>query len=356
MDVTTRTRTSCSVWIDLASPSHPFFFDALVDALTGIDTRTTVRRKTETAALSADLGFDHRVIGRDFDDPLLRKVGIPLRAAELALRMPDCRVSLSSRNAMCILASKARGVPSIHFTDNDITAYVPDLTAEKLYNRIEATATHNVVPRAFRVDELYRRGAAADSVHTYDGYKEDVYVAAFEPDPTFLDRLPFSSYLVVRPEALTAAYIDTEVESIVPRLLSEAVDRGYNVVYLPRKRGDEGFCDGFPADRVFVPPSPLNGLDLAWHAGCVLTGSGTMAREAACMGKPAVSFFPAQLLSVDRELVRDERIFHSRDPVAILGYIDALCASDRRPDLRRSRRVRAEVAALTERLVVEVTS
>ncbi|WP_331233269.1 DUF354 domain-containing protein [Natronorarus salvus] len=356
MTTTTRTTARYAVWIDLASPSHPFFFDALVDGLSGVDVRTTVRRKTETAALSADLGFDHRVIGRDFDDPRLRKVGIPLRAAELAVRMPDCGVSLSSRNAMCILASRARGVPSIHFTDNDITAYVPDLTAEKLYNRIEATATHNVVPRAFRVGELYRRGAGVDRVHTYDGYKEDVYVATFEPDPAFLDRLPFSSYLVVRPEALTAAYIDPEVESIVPRLLSDAVDRGYNVVYLPRKRGDEGFCDGFPADRVYVPPTPLNGLDLAWHANCVLTGSGTMAREAACMGKPAVSFFPAQLLSVDRELVGEGRVFHSREPRAILDHIDALDAADRRPDLRRSRRVRAEVAALTERLVAEVAS
>jgi predicted glycosyltransferase len=312
--------------------------------------RTTVRDKTETVDLAADVGFEYEIVGQDFDNPLLRKIGIPLRTGQLALSAPAADVSLSSRNAMCILASKARGIPSIHFTDNDITAHVDGLTYEKLYNRLEAMATHNVVPAAFETDELIKRGSDPDSVHTYDGYKEDIYIANFEPDPAFAEQFPFEEYIVIRPEALDAAYVDAE-RSLVPDLLEGAAERDLSVVYLPRGRGDKAHADPYDEDQVYVPDGALNGLQLAWHARCMLTGSGTMAREAACMEKPAVSFFPNTLLSVDQEMEADGRIFHSRDPGAILDYVDSLTEQDVSPDRDRSRAVRQEVVDLTTQII-----
>lgn len=139
---------------------------------------------------------------------------------------------------MCVLASKARGIPSIHFTDNDITAHVDGLQTEKLYNFLEAQATHNVVPAAFDQSELTRWGATREQIHAYDGYKEDVSVATFEPDDSFLEKLPFTEFVVIRPEALDAAYVDAE-RSIVPDLLEQLVEADENVVYLPRGRDDE---------------------------------------------------------------------------------------------------------------------
>ena len=352
MSMRSRTRTApVRAWVDLVSPSHPFFFDALADGLEDVAVTTTVREKTETVSLAKEVGFEHRVVGRDFDNALVRKFGIPLRTAQLALKAPNCDVSLSSRNAMCILASRLRGVPSIHFTDNDITAHIDGLWVEELYNRFEAAATHNVVPRAFATEELTRWGAASETVHTYDGYKEDVYVAGFEPDPDYHERLPFESgeYIVVRPEALTAAYVDAD--SIVPDILAEATRRDIGVVYLPRGRGDEVHARQYADDAVYVPDGAINGLQLAWHARCVLTGSGTMSREAACMEKPAVSFFPNTLLSVDQELVADGRIYHSRNPEDIIDYIESLSMTDVDPDRERARSVREEVVSLTERLI-----
>ena len=344
-----------TAWVDLVSPSHPFLFRGLTEAWSDLRVKTTVRRKTETVSLARETGFDFDVRGRDFDHPTLRKLGIPLRTAQLAARVPTADVSLSSRNAMCVLASKVRGIPSIHFTDNDITAYVDGLRAEELYNWLEARATYTVVPEAFETDELEKHGADPGSVFTYPGYKEDVYVADFEPDPTFVDRLPFEEYVVVRPEALDAAYVD-ETESLVPDILDGAVDAGCNVVYLPRGRGDRAYADPFDSDRVHVPTSAYDGLQLTAHARCVLTGSGTMAREAACMGKPAVSFFPNALLSVDQSLVEEGRILHSRDPERIADYVAGLDADDARLDRSRSRRVREEVVALTDRLVEAATA
>ena len=344
--MTTATATQ-TAWIDLVSPSHPFFFRGLVDSLNDVRTAVTVREKTETVDFAGETGFDYTVLGRDFDNTLLRKFGIPLRTMQLAARAPPASVSLSSRNAMCVLASKVRNIPSIHFTDNDITAHVDGLGFEELYNRLEAQATHNVVPAAFETSELTKWRVDSSRVHTYDGYKEDIYVADFDPDPSFPERLPFEEYIVVRPEALDAAYV-TEANSLVPELLRSASERGLSVVYLPRGRGDEGFTPPYSPDQVYVPETALNGLQLAWHSEGVLTGSGTMAREAACMNKPAVSFFPETPLSVDRELVRDGKILQSRDRHEIFDYLDANRGTE--GNLGQSRQVRDEVAELVTRL------
>ncbi|ADQ69310.1 hypothetical protein C499_12110 [Halogeometricum borinquense DSM 11551] len=342
------------VWVDLASPSHPFFFKALTDSLTNVKTTVTVREKTETVPLARQVGYEFQTLGKDYENPHLRKLGIPLRTAQLAVKAPKADVALSSRNAMCVLAAKARGMPSIHFTDNDICAYVDGLKAEELYHRLEAQATHNVVPEAFQSEVLTERGADPDSVHTYSGYKEDVYVAAFDPDPTFLDELPFDSeeFIVVRPEALSATYVDAN-GSLVPDILAGAVERGVNVVYLPREENDRSFADGLPAERIYIPDNPLSGLELSWHARCVLTGSGTMAREAARMETPAVSFFPSTRISVDRALIDAGEIFHSRDAEDILDYVTSISDRDAHPDRTRARRVRREVADLTADLLNE---
>ncbi|KZN22517.1 hypothetical protein A4G99_20235 [Haladaptatus sp. R4] len=344
--MTTATTTQ-TAWIDLVSPSHPFFFRGLVDSLTDVRTEVTVREKTETVDLAGETGFDYTVLGRDFDNTLLRKFGIPLRTMQLAAQAPPASVSLSSRNAMCVLASKARGIPSIHFTDNDITAHVDGLGFEELYNRLEAQATHNVVPAAFETSELTKWRVDSSRVHTYDGYKEDIYVADFEPDPSFPERLPFEEYIVVRPEALDAAYVSEE-RSLVPDILREAAERGIDVVYLPRGRGDEEFTAPYGPSDVYVPETALNGLQLAWHSDGVLTGSGTMAREAACMNKPAVSFFPETPLSVDQQMARDGDILLTRDHHEIFDYLDANRGTE--GSLGESKRVRDEVGELVTRI------
>lgn len=343
-----------TAWTDLVSPSHPFFFKSLADELPDVETITTVREKTETVDLAGEVGFDYSVLGKDFDNTLLRKLGIPLRTLQLAARAPSADVSLSSRNAMCVLASKVRGIPSIHFTDNDITAYVDDLPYEKLYNALEAQATYNVVPSAFATSELTRWGADENQILTYDGYKEDIYIAGFEPDPDFTEQLPFDEYIVIRPEALDAAYVDAK-RSIVPGLMERLVKNGYNIVYLPRGRGDEIYADPYSRDRVYTPKGALNGLQLAWHCQCMLTGSGTMAREAACMGKPAVSFFPNELLSVDAELINENRIYHSRDESSIIDFLTSQSSKDRKPGTARSEEVLSDVVELVNSAIQNET-
>ena len=115
---------------------------------------------------------------------------------------------------------------------------------------------------------------------------------------------------------------------------------GFNILYLPRYKIDNLYFS--PKNNVYVPPQPLNGLDICYYSTAVLTGAGTFAREAACLGVPAVSFYAGEtLLAVDKKMIKDGWMFFSRDSEKILDYIQN--KKRRNVSLERSKQVKKEV-------------
>ena len=109
-------------------------------------------------------------------------------------------------------------------------------------------------------------------------------------------------------------------KSIVPELFEKFRKYKINILFLPEYRSDKNYAAGF--DNVYMPEKPLNGLDVCYYSKAVLTGAGTFAREAAIIGTPAVSFFPKDdLLSVDKKMMENNLMLHSRNPEEILHYI-----------------------------------
>jgi hypothetical protein len=334
------------IWIHLVNTSHPVFFKALTKELDQKhDIYITARHRSETVALARQLGMMPKVIGRDFSNRMVKTVNHALKTIELFFRVPRFDVALAFGGSMSITVAWARRKPSVVFNDNDLI-FTEATRAGRLETRIMARADHIIVPAAFPTGVLTGRGAKEQSIHKFDGYKEDVYIADYEPDPDFPARLPFSDFVVLRPEALFAAYV-TETRSIVPELARSLVANNFNVVYLPRIEADLRHVERLREDRhLFVPEQALNGLDLCWYARAVLTGSGTFAREAACLGTPAVSFFPERLLAVDRQLVDEGKMLHSRSVEEIMEYLASSPRSAKAPNLERCRQVKHQVVSI----------
>lgn len=158
------------------------------------------------------------------------------------------------------------------------------------------------------------------NLYQYNGYKEDFYLADYRPDPTFLNKLPFEHYVVVRPENIKASYVEGR-QSIVPELLKALDAQGYNILFLPRYESDRDYAKDIK--NIYIPTEAVNGMDACYYADAILTGAGTMAREAACLGVPSVSFFAgAHLLTVDQSLVDAGKMFYSRDVQQIMQYLE----------------------------------
>ncbi len=147
----------------------------------------------------------------------------------------------------------------------------------------------------------------------YPGLKEEVYLCDFKPNPYFYQELPFENpidkpLITIRPPAVTANYHDKLSEKIFIKVLEFISKYDCYVVLLPRYK--EKQIDYIPKGkaRFFIPDKPLSGPDLIFYSDLVISGGGTMVREAVVLKTPAYSIFTANKGAVDSELEREGRL------------------------------------------------
>jgi predicted glycosyltransferase len=335
------------IWIDLLNPSHPLFFKPIVTELEKeFDIQLTIRHRAETVSLAKQLGLDATVLGSFYDEKKMKTVATVNRVITLLTKVQSFDWSISLEDSDCVAASMLRRKKSILFFDNDLKYKKQNGTIQLMENAVKLLANHIIVPKA--AGYILKNNGFHKKGHIFDGYKEDVYLADFKPNPLVKEQIPFQRYVVIRPEALRSFYVH-ETKSLVPGLLSFFKDNDIPVVYLPREQEDMRLAVGF---NVFVLKNPINGLDLCYYSDAVLTGSGTMAREAACMGKPAVSFFPGDnLLSVDEQLIEEGKMIHSREIMEIGKYILSQQGKKISTSFPRSQQVKKEVLGIIKEIL-----
>lgn len=304
------------LWIDLINPSDVLFFRSLLLDLNKYDIFVSLRDRAETIDLARSFDINGKIIGADYQEKFKKLLSVAYRTIQLQRQINKFDYALSFEDGMSVTVSRLRKKKSLLFCDNDLKFLQKKSFFQDVEMKIKSFADYIIVPEA--CSETFSNHLKKGKIVSYPGFKEDVYIADFMPDPDFVAKIPFQDYIVVRPEALGSFYVK-ETKSIVPELIKAFNEKHINIVYLPRDKEDIAYVKKF---NVHIPRTVLNGLDLCYHAKAVLTGSGTLAREAACIGKTAISFFPSKtLLSVDQQLVNENKILHSRNVEEILNYV-----------------------------------
>lgn len=326
--------TNIRIWFDITNTPHVNFFKPIIrefekDYLLVF----SIKDFAETKLLfESEIHKKHILVGsHKGENKVLKVLGMLSRTAMLLKRIPGFDVKISIGGDSSNYAAKLRGKKSITFDDNETS----------FNNRYSKFTDYSFWPTAIPRHVIREQGFKDENIYQYDGLKEDVYIADYLPDPDFLSLLPFDNFVVVRPENLQANYIrNNQSKTITPKLLSKLITAGYNVLYLPRYEVDR--CYVKQDSRIFVPDKPINGLDTCYYADAVLTGAGTFAREAACLGVPSFSFFAGKrLLAVDKSMIAAGKMFHSRDVNELMEKLK----SSRRilSTLDKSKQVKAEV-------------
>jgi predicted glycosyltransferase len=147
--------------------------------------------------------------------------------------------------------------------------------------------------------------------------KEDVYVPRFRPDVSVLTTLkisPASLLVTLRPPATEAHYHNPEAEELFAetlRMLAETPNA--RAVALPRN-GRQGaglrrqWAHVIARGSLIIPETPVDGLNLIWFSDLVVSGGGTMNREAAALGVPVYSIFRGKIGAVDKYLAANGRL------------------------------------------------
>ncbi len=151
----------------------------------------------------------------------------------------------------------------------------------------------------------------------YPGIKEDVYVPDFMPDLGIYNKLGIDMRNVtvtIRPPATEAHYHNPESDALflaVVNLLGKKENTC--AIILPRnERQGAWIIKQWPewctSGKIVIPNHVVDGLNLLWHSDLVISGGGTMNREAASLGVPVYSIFRGTIGAVDRYLARTGRL------------------------------------------------
>jgi uncharacterized protein len=156
-----------------------------------------------------------------------------------------------------------------------------------------------------------------DFILKYRGIKEDVYIPNFRPDPSIIDELGLNYnklVIIVRPPATEAHYYTPKSEELFElamEFLGNIPDA--QLVLLPRNEKQKLFISEkwptlFSNGKMIIPNQVIDGLNLMWHSDLVISGGGTMNREAAALGVPVYSIFRGEIGAVDRYLSEKGRL------------------------------------------------
>ena len=146
------------------------------------------------------------------------------------------------------------------------------------------------------------------SILRYPGIKEDVYVPRFQPDPSIQTQLGLEHgklIVTLRPPAEEARYHRPESDLLFSAVVARLKETpNTKVILLPRNGKQEhairqAWPEPFASGQFVVPAQVVDGLNLIWYSDLVISGGGTMNREAAALGVPVYSIFRGKIGSVD---------------------------------------------------------
>ncbi len=290
------------IWIDLDNSPHIPFFDPIMKGLRALNYSLilTARDCFQVCGLADLYGLKYERIGVHYGkNKIMKAIGLMIRSAQLypwvKRSSPDLAVSHGSRSQ--ILLTALMRIPSVLIMDYEFAQKIAAPTWVLMPEVIPSPRFHFDEKRIIR----------------YPGIKEDVYVPDFKPDPAIREELGLKNADIVatiRPPATEAHYHNPESEKLFSEVIRFLAETGkVTMVILPRnERQEESIRKDWPSlvlnGTIRIPEKVVNGLNLLWHSDLVISGGGTINREAAALGVPVYSIFRGKLGAIDHYLSR----------------------------------------------------
>ena len=295
------------IWVDLDNSPHVPFFRPIIDELRkqNYEVLVTARDAYQVRELLEFYAVPARLIGRHYGKhKVLKGMGTCWRALAVTagVRKEKIDLAITHGSRACVIACALLGIPDILLFDYEFAAKIPGIKPTWL-----------MAPGVI----ADRHKGNATQIINYPGIKEDVYLSRFRPDYGVKTRLGIPSddlLVMVRPPATEAHYHNPESEA----LLTETINRfvrtpGARILLLPRNKRQEAdlrsaWPDAIAQRQILIPDHVEDGLNLIWNSDLVVSGGGTMNREAAALGVPVYSIFRGKIGAVDAYLAEQGRL------------------------------------------------
>ncbi|MCX8007497.1 MAG: DUF354 domain-containing protein [Coriobacteriia bacterium] len=332
------------IWVDLTNSPHVLVMRPVIAELQrrGYDVVVTAREYAQTLPLLERFSIPHVVIGRHRGRNMAAKAfGLVARSAAMIAFGAGKGFSLGISHASNDLpvACAALRIPHVTMFDYEFARLSHSINV-RLSRRV-------VVPDAIPLEALRQYGADERKVVTYPGLKEEYYLSDFEPDQSVLDELGLDRdkvLVLLRTPPSMAAYHRMDNPLFREILAGLASRDDVQAVLLLRTQDQISLLDGISARNIVVPERVVDAQSLAYFADAVISGGGTLNREAAALGTPAYTVFQGVLGAVDRMLAEQGRL------IVVRSLDDVRLA---KKDITGAERVRRDVSSLVDRILGE---
>ena len=306
--MTTLPGWSAKIWIDLDNSPHVPFFAPIIEDLqhSGHSILLTARDCFQVCELADLLNLTYRRVGRHYGkNPVWKLAGLCWRSLQLlpAVLRDKPVLALSHGSRSQLLVANLLRIPSVTIADYEFA---------RIWMLVHPTWV--ITPEIIADSTIHAR---KEHILKYPGIKEDVYVPRFNPDSRILAKLGLGGtdvIVLVRPPATEAHYHRPESDELFKALLDFLGGKPQvKMILLPRNERQAAAIRSkwtplFAKGQILIPDSVLDGLNLIWHSDLVISGGGTMNREAAALGVPVYSIFRGKIGAVDRYLASVKRL------------------------------------------------
>lgn len=291
------------IWVDITNLPHVLFFENFIRTHRVFVTTRDFGILTEVLESKK---IEYVVAGKHGKSAKEKLVESSFRAAKLTKLVSKKRVTVgvSKHSVELPRVCFGLGIPCIQVVDNEYAEHQNRLTLP-LCSKI-------ITPRATDVNKLLAQGAEKKKIVRFNGVCELQHIKNYKPREQELE-----NYVVVRPEPFFAAYFNSSEASAIrtQKIIRSLRGCGKEIVVIPR--GNERY-------RGALTMRAIDSLDLIYHADAFVGGGGTMNRESALLGTPAISYYPNSLLGVDRFLIKQKLMHHAANIEEILRLVEKI--------------------------------
>lgn len=289
------------IWIDIDNAPHVLFFRPFLKEFKKRKENVllTIRYHEKLIQLLSIYGInEYSVIGcHPGRNKIKKALNLFIRAYLLnkLVNLP-IKVAVAHASRGIVLPAYLHKIPLIILYDYE---YIFDWLFRKF-------ATIIGMPEVISKEYLKNLKKEGVKYFLYPGIKEGVYLFDFQPQNFRLPDIDYSKCVIlIRPPATTAHYHNPESEKIFAEIIDYYKNsREVEILIIPRSEREINilFQKYFNVKNLHILKTAVDGPTLICNADAVISGGGTMVREACVLGIPAYSFFKGKKGGVDKYL------------------------------------------------------
>lgn len=296
-------------WIDICNSPHVLFFEPVIKELKkqGHTVIVTARDFASTIKMLENKNISFKLIGSHGGSFRISKLFHMLsREIQLFfyLRKKNINIALGHASYDSAVVAKMLKIPSITTFDYEY--------ADTIHKVLLKHVTYCIIPRYIPKDRIKKFGIQEQNIFYFDGLKENIYLKDFKADKSKVKDLIKENKINIffRPPAESSEYyrnIEMNITFQICDYLSELNDHNLNVLVAPRTKKQETFFKE-NYKKLNIIGDVYDGPQLMYWSDYVFSAGGTMIREAAALGTPAISITDLKIGAVDEHLIKTNKL------------------------------------------------